>query len=356
MKRPTNQSVMSSKAGLPPGTLMHVGDKLTNDVKITVMNFSETVFEQVEVKTGKEAIKLNRPDCVSWINVDGLHDIKLIEELGELFGLHHLLMEDVLNTTQRPKEEDFDEYIFLTLKMLGLSPNGRDIISEQVSFVLGDGWVLSFQEQEGDIFEPMRGRLKERVGITRKHGADFLLYRLVDTVVDHYFIIIEYLSEVIEQLEADVLEESDREALREIQRLKGMIRDLGRSIRPLREAVSGLQRDGNVHVTTFTRRYLRDVYEHIIQVGESLDIHRDTLSSVMELYLSGESNQTNQVMQVLTIIATIFIPLTFIAGIYGMNFDNMPELHWKYSYVTVWAVMILIIVGMIYYFRRKKWL
>ncbi len=194
MKRPTNLSVMSSKAGLPPGTLIHVGNKLTNDVKITVMNYSETVFEQVEVSTAQEAHDLNRPDCVSWINVDGLHDIKLIEELGELFGLHHLLLEDVLNTTQRPKEEDFDDYIFLTLKMLGLSPNGRDIISEQVSFVLGDGWVLSFQEQEGDIFEPMRGRLKEKVGITRKHGADFLLYRLVDTVVDHYFIIIEYLS------------------------------------------------------------------------------------------------------------------------------------------------------------------
>lgn len=352
-ERPASVSV---KAGMPPGTLIHVGSKHSQEIKITVMNYSDTVFDLQTIGTAEEAWALNRKDCVTWVNVDGLHDTKLIEEIGNKFGLHHLLLEDVLNTTQRPKEEDFDNYSFLTLKMLGMNPNGLDIISEQVSIVLGDGWVLSFQEQEGDIFEPMRGRLKASVGITRRHGADFLLYRLLDTVVDHYFIVVEYLSEVIEKLEEDVLKESSRDTLREIQRLKRLIRDMGRSVRPLREAVSGIQREGNTQVTTFTRRYLRDVYEHIIQVGENMDIHRDTLNSIMELYLSGESNRTNQVMQVLTIIATIFIPLTFIAGIYGMNFDHMPELHWRYSYYAVWAVMLAIIIGMLFYFRRKKWL
>ncbi len=347
---------ISKKAGLHPGALVHVGRRKADKIKLTVFDYNQDKHSSAEFNKVEEFTPQYKKDLVSWINIDGLHDITAIAALGEHFGLHPLLMEDVLNTSHRPKVEEFDNYLFLTLKMLGLSSDGKSIVQEQVSFVLGDSWVISFQEQEGDLFDVIRERIRESKGNIRKMGADYLLYRLIDVVVDNYFIVTENISEATERLEEKVLKSPDEQTLQEIQRLKKQLINLRKTINPLREAVSILQKGDNPLIKDTTIRYLRDVYEHIIQVADSIETHRDMLASIMDLYLSGISNKMNQVMKVLTIIATIFIPLTFVAGIYGMNFENMPELHWKYGYFAVWGFMLVVFIFMMIYFKRKKWL
>jgi magnesium transporter len=347
---------LSKKAGLPPGTLIHVGKRATEHVKITVIDYDQSSFSEVACKNATETQPFKEKETVSWINIDGLHDTDTIAQIGELFNLHHLLLEDVLNTKHRPKVEEFDDYLFLTLKMHGIAKDGKNIISEQVSFVLGKNWVVSFQEKEGDIFDELRKRLKESKGAIRQKGPDYLLYRLIDTVVDHYFFVTEHLSDVSEKLEKRVLQSANQDVLHEIQRFKKQLSGLRKSVTPLREAVSSLQKDPNELIEESTTRYLRDVYEHIIQVNETLESQRDGIASIMDLYLSGMSNKMNQVMQVLTIISTIFIPMTFVAGIYGMNFDNIPELHWPHGYLYAWVVMLAVVVVMLIYFKRKRWL
>ncbi len=351
-----NPKSISKKAGLPPGALVHIGKRKSNKIKISVIDYDEDHFSEEICKTPEACFEYRDKKSVSWINVDGLHEIEDIATIGKQYGLHPLLLEDVLNTRHRPKIEEFDNCIFLALKMFGVSKDGQHIISEQVSLILGQSWVLSFQEQEGDIFDTLRARIKEKKGNVRSRKSDYLFYRLIDTIVDNYFFVTEHLTDVIDGLEVRVLSKQDQESLHEIQRLKKQLTTLRKSIMPLREAVSYLEKDDNGLIDESTTRYLRDVYEHIIQVNDTIDSQRDAVASIMDLYLSGVSNRMNQVMQVLNIIATIFIPLTFIAGIYGMNFDNMPELHWKYGYFAIWILMAIIIVFMIRYFKRKRWL
>lgn len=342
------------KIGMPPGTLVHVGSKKTEKTRITTIDFTEDEFSENEIENVTECFKLRDTKSISWINIDGLHDIKLIEQIGKHFDLHPLLLEDVLNTKHRPKVEEFDDYIFLTLKMLGVSKDRKSVINEQVSFVLGKNWVISFQEQQGDIFDVIRERIRSSMGNIRKSGADYLLYRLVDTVVDNYFFVTEHFSDVTEKLEDQVLKDPKADTLHRIQKLKKELISIRKAVNPLREAVSWLEKDNKIFKQG-TKRYLRDVYEHIIQVNDTIDSLRDSLSNIMDLYHTGVSNKMNEVMKVLTIISTIFIPLTFIAGIYGMNFEIIPELKWKYGYAGVWVLMILIFIGMVIYFKRKKW-
>ena len=337
---------ISKKAGLPPGSLIHVGSKKTDSVRISVIDYNKTDLNEIDCEAIEESFPYKENEKVSWINIDGLHDTKIIKSIGDHYGLHHLIQEDILNTTHRPKMEELDNCIFLTLKMLGIGKNEKSVVSEQVSFVLGDNWLISFQEQQGDIFDNLRQRLRDNIGAIRQHGADYLLYRLIDTI----------FSEQIEVLEERVLHISTRQTLYEIQNLKKELIKFRKSTVPLREAISSLHKDESSLIKKGTIRYLRDVYEHIIQVNDSIETQRDLLASIMDLYLSGISNNMNQVMKVLTIIATIFIPLTFIAGIYGMNFDHMPELHWKYGYFGVWGLMIVIFIVMILYFKKKGWL
>ena len=351
-----NIKSISKKAGLPPGALVHIGKRKTSKIKLTVIDYDEDNFLESHCKSVEECFLFRDKKSVSWINIDGLHDIDAIASIGNHFGLHPLLLEDVLNTGHRPKIEEFDDCIFLTLKMFGVSKDAKSVISEQVSFVLGKGWVISFQEQEGDVFDTLRERIKEKKGNIRLRESDYLLYRLIDTVVDNYFFVTEHFTDVIDDLEERVLTKQDQESLHDIQRLKKQLTNLRKSITPLREAISSLQKDSGILINEGTVRYLRDVYEHIIQLNDTIESQRDTVASIMDLYLSGVSNRMNQVMQVLTIIATIFIPLTFIAGIYGMNFDNMPELHWEYGYFAIWGIMLIVIVLMILFFRRKRWL
>jgi len=351
----TSSKKISNKAGLPPGTLVHIGKKRTNKVKLSVIDFTPDEFQEFDCETVEETSPFKKSNSISWINVDGLHDLQVIEEIGKNFELHPLLLEDLVNTDHRPKMEEFDNCIFFNLKMLGLSPNKKSVVSEQVSFVLGDSWLISFQEQEGDIFDDLRNRLRHSKGIIRTRKIDYLLYRLIDTIVDNYFFITEYFSEMSEQMEEVVIKNADNDMLLKIQSLKKQIQKFKKSVHPLREAVTSLQKDSDL-ISPENQRYFNDVHEHIIQLSENIESQREVMSNIMDLYLSGQSNNMNQVMKVLTIIATIFIPLTFVAGIYGMNFDYMPELHWEYGYLGIWILMLVMIIIMVIFFRRKKWL
>lgn len=344
----------SVKAGAPPGTLLHIGSKRAEKVTISVIDYTSEDFTERECELDQVGSYCN-DRSITWINVEGLHDVSVLQQIGEKFNLDKLLLEDILNTNHRPKTEIFSNYIFVTLKMIGLTPDHHNIQNEQVSFVLGDGWLISFQEECGDVFDGIRERLRKNQGDLRKRKVDFLFYRLIDTIVDNYFFVTEYFSDKNAEIERDIFENPTPEALREIQLLKRQIVNFKRAVLPLREVASGLEKDGAGLIDPGTLRYLRDLYDHIIQVNDSIDSQREVIASIQDLYLSGTSNKMNEVMKVLTVISTIFIPLTFIVGVYGMNFHNMPELDWSFGYYLVWVVMIAILILMVFYFRKKRW-
>ena len=352
----------SKKLGLPPGSLVHVGEKKIERPRITIIDYDEKKLEEREVKKVEECFPFKKTSTVTWINVDGLHETDIIDKIGMHFGLHPLLLEDILNTEQRPKMEDFGDYIFVVLKMLYCGEGNNDIESEQMSLILGPNFVISFQEREGDIFNIVRERIRASKGRMRKSGSDYLAYALMDAIVDNYFTILEKLGERIEYLEEELVKNPNPKTLQEIHRLKREMIFLRKSVWPLREVISGLQRGESSLIKKTTNIYLRDVYDHTIQVIDTVETYRDMTSGMLDIYLSSLSNRMNEVMKVLTIIATIFIPLTFITGLYGMNFNpevspfNMPELNWHWGYVFAWAVMIIMALLMFAYFRRKKWL
>ena len=346
----------SEKRGLPPGTLIHVGEKKIEKVRIRIIDYDETQLEEKEAERIEECFPFKDKPTVTWINIDGLHDVALIEQLGGYFGLHPLLLEDILNTDQRPKMEDSEDYIFIVLKMLYHDNEADEITAEQISIILGSNFVISFQEREGDVFNFVRERIRNKKGRIRKAGADYLAYALLDAIVDHYFIILEKIGEKVEEMEEELVTHPTPETLKTIHSLKGGMIFLRKSVWPLREVISGLERAESPLIQEQTGIYLRDVYDHTIQVIDSIETFRDIVSGMLDIYLSSISNKMNEVMKVLTIIATIFIPLTFIAGIYGMNFQYMPELGWHWGYPAVWFVICAIFLSMVVYFRRKKWL
>lgn len=351
-----NTNSLSKKAGLPPGTLIHVGKKKTEKVKVTVFSYDENSCEEHEYQE-KENITVNNDSSkVCWLNVDGIHDTDLLERIGQQFNLDNLSLEDVLNTDHRPKAEYYDLYLLFTLKMLGIDKTGTKIVSEQISFVLTENSLISFQEQQGDLFDQLRDRIRNAKGRVRNKKADYLLYRMVDTVVDNYFLIVERFSYIIEKLEERVVKEPDDAVLQEIQQVKKQLSKMKHSVFPLREAISSIIKDESDLIEDENNKYLRDLYDHIIYIIESIESQRDIVMGLKDLYMSELSNRMNNIMKVLTVIATIFIPLTFIAGVYGMNFQYMPELHWKWAYPVTWLIMILITVAMLLYFRKKKWL
>lgn len=345
----------NDKAGLPPGALIHVGKRLVDQAKVSVIDYSPNEFVRSELGDIQESENYRVKDSVSWINIDGLHDTKLIAKLGKLYDLHPLLLEDVLNTKHRPKVEEFEDSIFVTLKMLGIDERG-EIASEQVSFVLGESWVISFQEQEGDIFDTMRERLESKKGNARMKGADYLLYRLIDTVVDGYFLITDHIASEMDALEDTIINSQDDGSMSRIQELKKELIKLRRAISPLREAVTTVQNSSSALIQPETYRYLGDVHEHLIQVTENIDNARDMLIDLRDVSQSIQNNRLNEVMKVLTIMSSIFIPMTFIAGIYGMNFQYMPELQWHYGYFGALSLMVVIPVVMLWYFQKKGWL
>ena len=320
------------------------------------MDYDEAHFQEKEIKTIEECFLFKDKPTVTWINIDGLHQVEILEKLGECYGLHPLVLEDILNTDQRPKMEDYGEYLYIVLRMFNYNDKSSEIESEQISLVLGPNFVFSFQEREGDTFNPIRDRIRNSKGRIRKMGADHLAYTLLDSIIDNYFIILEKLGEKIEFLEEEVVSRPKSETLQTIHHLKREMIFLRKGVWPLREVISGLERGESSLIKESTRIYLRDVYDHTIQTIDTIETYRDMVSGMLDIYLSSISNRLNAVMKVLTIIATIFMPLTFLAGIYGMNFKYMPELEWRWGYPTVWIAVILISVSMLIYFKKKGWL
>jgi magnesium transporter len=346
----------SKKAGLSPGTLVHVGEKKTEEVNISVMDYDESQIQEKDAATVGECLPFKEKPTVTWVNVTGIHDITVIEEFGKAFNIHPLLLEDIVHSDQRPKLEDYDDYLFLVLRMLRYDEAKEELQSEQVSLILGPNFVITFQEREGDVFDAVRARIRNGKGKIRKMGCDYLTYALVDSVVDHYFLVLEKYGEKIEVLQEEVLSQPTPETLQVIQGTKRDMLFLRKSVWPLREAINALQRGESSLVTDNVSIYLRDVHDHTIQVIDTIETFRDMISGTLDVYLSSVSNKMNEVMKVLTIIATIFMPMTFIAGIYGMNFKYMPELDWHWAYPVIWAVIIVLGVLMLMGFKRKKWL
>ncbi|MEK6939789.1 MAG: magnesium/cobalt transporter CorA [Nanoarchaeota archaeon] len=346
-------SARSEKAGLPPGTLMHIGEEKQHTPKISIIDYNETKFEEKIAKSVEECFPFRRRKSVTWINIDGIHDSTIIKDIGKHFGFHYLLLEDIMNNEQRPKIETFEDHIFVILKMLTCQK--KEVATEQISIIIGKNFVISFQETEGDIFDPIRKRIRENKGKLRKRGADYLAYSLIDAIVDHYFAVLEKLEEQIEDVE-ETINRPTAETIKIMHHLKRQTILLQRSIWPLREVVSGMMRSESVLLKKTTAIYLRDVYDHTIQIMDTIETFRDLLAGMMEVYLFSLSNKTNEIMKVLTIIGTIFIPLTFITGVYGMNFDFMPALTWEYGYYAVMMGMLIIVIFLLFYFRKRRWI
>lgn len=346
----------STKAGLPPGTLVHIGEKRQETVHIAYMDYDEGRFQEKQGVTIEECLAFKNTPTVTWINIDGIDDIPVIEKIGKAYDLHPLILEDIVTVGQRPKFDNYERYAYIVLTMLSYNPSNHMVESEQVSIVFGTNFVLSLQEKVGDLFDPIRDRIRFAKGRIRKMGADYLAYSLIDAIVDNYFGILEKIGERIDGMEDELIERPTEEILRQIHSLKREMMSLRRSSWPLRELISAMHRDESALISSQTRVYLRDVYDHTIQIIDTIENFRDIVAGMLDIYLSSLSNRMNAVMKVLTIIATIFIPLTFVAGVYGMNFEHMPELRWPWAYPAVLMMMLAIAGVMLAYFRRKKWL
>jgi magnesium transporter len=346
---------ISKNKGLSPGTVVYIGEEKTAEVKISVIDYNENEFVKREGVNAEDCFPFKEKDSVTWINIDGIHNTEVIEEIGKIFDLHPLVMEDIGNTTQRPKVEDFEKFTFVVLKMLYYDEKEK-IKVEQVSLILGSNFVISFQETEGDVFDSVRERIEKGKGRIRKMGSDYLLYSLIDAVVDNYFSVLETMGDRIEELEEDIIERTASGSLQNVHKSKKDMILIRRSVWPLREVIHSLSREKTTLVSGDVLIYFRDVYDHTIQVIETVETFRDMLSGLHDTYLSSISNKMNEIMKVLTMFASIFIPLTFIAGVYGMNFHFMPELNWRWGYFTVWGIIITVGISMLFYFKRKKWL
>ncbi|MEF8848177.1 MAG: magnesium/cobalt transporter CorA [Candidatus Thermoplasmatota archaeon] len=346
----------SNKIGLPPGSLLYVGDRNTEKTTIKIIDYDKENFLEKKIDKIEECFDFKDKSSVSWINIDGIYDTKVIEKIGKKFDLHPLILEDILNTDQRPKMEDFENYIFIVFKMLQYDEKANMIVAGQVSLILGEKFVISFQEQPDDVFESIRDRIRNGKGHIRSMKSGYLAYCLIDAIVDNYFLILEKIGEKIEEIENKLASDPNSETLTLIYNLKREMIFLRKSVWPLRELISNVQRSESEIIQDVNKIYLKDLYDHTIQVIDTVESFRDMISGLLEIYLSTVSNKMNEVMKVLTVFAALFIPLTFIVGIYGMNFEYMPELYWKWSYPVLLFVIISIISVMLYYFKRKSWL
>jgi len=359
----------SEKSGMMAGAAVAVGPENSGEkTHLSTIRYTSSLANNSALREEIDLTfeQLPSPETIiigetAWINVDGVHDPELVQKIGQRFNLHPLSIEDVLNTTIRPKQEDYDDYLLVILKMIvrnkSASKGIASFVTEQVSIVLGKNWVITFQEHHaGDVFDGIRARLRGSMGKLRANGADFLAYALIDAVVDGYFIVLEELGEEIEVLESQVTSTDSTPMLTQIHATRNFGLFLRRYVWPVRDVLAGLERSDSCLITPSTKIFLRDVYDHAVEIMEMLEAYREMAAGLMELNLSALSNRMNSVMMVLTTVTTIFMPLTFIAGVYGMNFEFMPELHWKFGYPLIMSVMALIALGMLVVFRRRKWI
>jgi len=351
----------SKKAGSPPGTLQHLGEQKMEKMTMVVTDFSTDSLVHQEIEHISEVDSYLKRDSITWIKVQGLHEVEKLREIGDYFNLHPLVLEDILNTGQRSKKEDYEQYMFFVLRLLNHIPEKDEILSEQFAIVLGSNYVLTFQESDFPHFEIINERLKVDNSRLRKMGADYLSYALIDIVVDYYFHVLENFGDRMEAVEDELLLDARQETHHTIHDLRRELLNLRKIIWPLRDMLNSTIRDETPYIKTATKVYLRDVYDHVVQMMDAVESNRDVIMGMFDTYMSVVSNKMNEVMKVLTIIATIFIPLTFIAGVYGMNFNpeaspwNMPELNAYWGYPVTWSVMLLVTIGMVLYFRRKGW-
>jgi len=350
------KNMVSSKAGMPPGTLMHIGKRKIDNIRLNIINYNESGFEEKNLNAIEESFSYKDKPSVTWINIDGLHDVEVIEKIGIEFDLHPLIMEDILHTNQRPKMDDFENYLFIVARMLRYDNAGHKIISEQLSLVLWKNIVMSFQERVEEIFEPLKERIRKDKGRIRKMGPDYLLYCILDAVVDNYLIVLENLGERVEELEEQLITKPDPDTLESIHNFKRELIYLKKSLWPLRDLINTLERGECSLILDKTTIFFKDVYDHTIHIIDTVETYRDLASGMMDVFLSSVSNRMNEVMKMLTVIATIFIPLTFLAGVYGMNFSYMPELNWRYGYFMALLIMFLVGILMFIWFKRKKFL
>jgi len=323
---------------------------------IEIMHYAPDGFEELRNATLEDCARLKDCPGITWINVDDIRDAATVRSLAALFGLHPLTTEDIGNPAQRPKAENFEHYLFFALKMLTYDDATHSILNENVSVVLGDRWVVSFQEREGDVLAPVRDRIRSGKGRLRSEGADYLAYAIMDSVVDEYFVVLEKLGDHIEEIDEQILAVPDRTHMKELHRLKREILFLRKAVWPLREEISTIEKSGSRLVGDSIKPFLRDLYDHTIEIIDMVETNRDIVSGMHDTFLSAVSNRMNEIMKVLTIIGTIFIPLTFIAGVYGMNFEHMPELKWPRGYYGVMALMAALALGMLAAFKKRKWL
>lgn len=353
---PASKPSRGAKSGMPPGALVHVGRKKRDRVTLTQIEYDATTFNEQIVTDIAALAEARRSPSITWINVSGLHEVDKIAALGTAFDLHPLLVEDMLNADQRPKIDQSTDSIYFVFKLLHWNTDYSAIESEQVSVVLGPRYLVTVQEDLHDPYDPLRARLRSGQGRLRALGADYLAYRLLDIAVDGYFTLLEQIGEQIEDLEEVLVDQPERSMLQAVYRLKRDLLNVRRAVWPLREVISQLQHADPALVAPATQIYLRDVYEHTVTVMETVETYRDVVAGLIDIYLSSISNRTNEVMKVLTIISTIFMPLAFLTGLYGMNFDYMPELRWRYGYPMVWGIALTVSLVLLYYFRRRDWL
>jgi magnesium transporter len=355
-KKKTRTTKYTKKLGTRPGSVIYTGEKESQNLFVEAFDYTTESLQEKQYQNVEDIFQYKSTKSVTWININGLNHVDAIEKLGNHYALHPLTLEDIVNISQRPKIEEYDDYLFVVLKMLYYDKD-ENIVSEQVSFILGENYVLTFQESDIDVFDGVRERIRHGKGRIRGLGSDYLLYALIDAVTDQYFVIIETMGNKIEDLEDNLFNGYTKDEISvQIQNLKREVLRIRRNVFPLREIINKIEKNESPLIKDKTLHFFRDIYDNIIQISENIDIYREMIWGLMDMYMTTISNKMNEVMKVLTIMATIFIPLTFIAGIYGMNFDNIPELHYEYSYYILWAVMITLFIGMIIYFKRKKWL
>ncbi|NLN86779.1 MAG: magnesium/cobalt transporter CorA [Syntrophomonadaceae bacterium] len=345
---------MSVKAGLPPGSLVYIGEQKLEEVRIRLMSYSETDWSEKELQLSKASLAGLDKSSVHWIRVEGIHDADTIGQLGRSLGIHPLVLEDILNTGQRPKIENYLDYVYMAVKTVVYDCQAGKFELEQESFILGENYVISFSEDSTAIYDPVLERIKAKAGLIRTTDADYLLYCLLDVIVDNYFVALEELGEEIDAIQDELVTNPVPATMQFVHELKTQILYLHRSIWPMREIAGLLTRRETLLVREGTELYIRDLYDHIIQVMDITETLRDILTGMLDMYLSSVSNRMNEVMKVLTIIATVFIPLTFIVGVYGMNIA-MPERQWGWWYPVLWLIMLAIAGAMVVFFKRKKW-
>lgn len=345
----------AAKAGQAPGTLLYVGDRLADQTSATYIQYDPHAYQEEPLEVGKVDKPSEKNAKVSWIKLQGLEDVKLVQEIGEHFGLHPLVLEDVLNTEQRPKIDIYPDYVFIVARLVSWDKEEQTVESEQLSIVLGKNWVLTFQEKTSEAFNEIQEGLQSEHTFLRTSGADYLMYALLDKVVDRYFTVLEGLGEAIELVEDQMILRSHQHDLHTLHAFRREMLHVRRSLWPLRDMINIVQRDETNILSTDTQLYLHDVYDHTIHLIESVESLRELIGTLQETHMSSQANNLNHQMRLLTAITTMFMPLTLISGIYGMNFKNMPELDWDYGYFAVLGMMVAILLGMGYAFWRRNW-